>query len=430
MLRKILFTFSSRFFVTAVNFLVILITARYLGAEGRGIISLLVLGITINLLVSNVFGGAAIAYLAPRLEIFRLVAPAYTWAVISSAIVTAVLMTISLLPGEYAIHLLLLSLLQSFYNIHLNLLIGKSRIREHNIINALQVAVLIIALCMLIFFFQIVNAHAYIMALYASLVFSFLLSLFMLKEEVRFFPPGEWFGIWKTIFRNGFIIQIAALAQLMNYRLSYYILSHYTAAGTAEGTRMVGIYATAVNIAEAVWLVGRSMGLIQYARIVNENDDAGAGKLTIRFAKISLTITAVVLIPLLLAPAGFYSFVFGNEFKEIPFILLYLMPGILSFGLALMFSNYFAGKGLNSINLYGSLAGLAVTICMGILVVPLYGMKGAAITASLSYVATSAYLWYAFRKKAGYGRLDFIPDKSDWEMLGKETKKFLESIRK
>lgn len=178
MLRKIFFTFSSKLFISVINFLVILLTARYLGAEGRGIISLLILGITINLLISNIFGGASISFLTSRTDIYRLVAPAYCWAILSSLVITFILIAIGLIPEIYGRHLFYLSLLQAFYNIHLNILIGKSKIKAHNIVNTVQVAVLFLFLLLLIFFFGNKTVESYLYSLYGSIIFSLLISLY------------------------------------------------------------------------------------------------------------------------------------------------------------------------------------------------------------------------------------------------------------
>jgi len=423
MLRKIFFTFSSRLFITGLNFLVILITARYLGAEGRGVISLMVLGITINLLVSNVFGGAALAFLAPRVEIFRLIAPGYSWAVIATLCITSVLIFIRLIPPEYGRHLFLLSLLQALYNIHLNVLVGKGLIRWHNLVNALQVSVLTVILLALIFIFQNKTVDAYFIALYSSLIFSFLLSLFFLRDEVRLFPVREWWNLWKVILKNGYIIQIASIAQLLNYRFSYYIMEHYTLKDD-PGLRLVGVYSTVVAIAEAVWLIGRSMGLVQYSRIVKGEDSSESRALTIRFGRISLLLSALLLLPPLLIPASGYQFIFGPEFEAIPRILLLLVPGILSFAAALMYSNYFAAIGLNHTNLYASLGGLLITVIAGIFIIPYTGMQGAAITASASYLVTSIMLWRSFVKRTGASFKDFLPERSDLLLAGREFRKF------
>ena len=53
MLRQSLATFTGKFFIAAVNFLTLILTARYLGAEGRGVISLFIINLTIVSMVSN-----------------------------------------------------------------------------------------------------------------------------------------------------------------------------------------------------------------------------------------------------------------------------------------------------------------------------------------------------------------------------------------
>ena len=66
MLRKIIQTIFSKGIISIINFLVVLITARYLGAEGRGQISILFLNVTAILLFNDIIGGSALVYIIPK----------------------------------------------------------------------------------------------------------------------------------------------------------------------------------------------------------------------------------------------------------------------------------------------------------------------------------------------------------------------------
>ena len=66
MFRRVLHTFVSRGINAVLNLLLVLVTARFLGAEVRGEISLLVASMNLSLHAVGLAGGAALLYLVPR----------------------------------------------------------------------------------------------------------------------------------------------------------------------------------------------------------------------------------------------------------------------------------------------------------------------------------------------------------------------------
>ena len=85
-------------------------------------------------------------------------------------------------------------------------------------------------------------------------------------------------------------------------------------------------------------------------------------------------------------------------FQEVPSIIALLLLGIIPLSGALALSAYFAGIHKIHINLYGSCIGLMVSLLLNILLIPTYGIRGAAISSILSYVSTALYYYILFFK--------------------------------
>src|SRR3954464_34152 len=113
MFRKSFYTFFNRFFIAILNFLTIIITARYLGAEGRGIISLFVLNLTVIFMTGSFIGGPGLVYLVPRHDPSKLLNASYLWTLVSSIVVALLLFVFNLVEPNLLIHLILLSIIQS-----------------------------------------------------------------------------------------------------------------------------------------------------------------------------------------------------------------------------------------------------------------------------------------------------------------------------
>jgi O-antigen/teichoic acid export membrane protein len=161
----------------------------------------------------------------------------------------------------------------------------------------------------------------------------------------------------------------------------------------------VGIYSNAISIVESIWLISRSISMVQNARIVNSNDLNYSVRITVQLLKVSFLLVFGVVIILQFIPASFYQFLFGEEFGDVRTVILTVSPGILFFCISFILSGLFAGTGNYKYNTISSLAGLIVTIPLVIILIPKYGLIGAGISASVSYCThTAVKLTYFIRK--------------------------------
>ena len=81
MIGNILHTFGSKIGIAIISFAMLLLNARYLGTEGVGTIGLIVLGITIFQLFSNLLNGS-IVYFSSKLNQSSLVLICYLWSIL------------------------------------------------------------------------------------------------------------------------------------------------------------------------------------------------------------------------------------------------------------------------------------------------------------------------------------------------------------
>ena len=76
------------------------------------------------------------------------------------------------------------------------------------------------------------------------------------------------------------------------------------------------------------------------------------------------------------------------------------------------------------INLYAKFFGFIFTIVLAIALIPQFGFIGAAITASVSYVATVIYQYIRFKKETQTKLIEWLPVKNDireFKRIVKET---------
>jgi O-antigen/teichoic acid export membrane protein len=312
-----------------------------------------------------------------------------------SGVFACILLVFPFVEYKYALHIALLAAINSFTAVNCSVLLGKENIKASNIIGFFQVFITVVTLLIVFFTKYALNIYGYLDSLYAAYIGSFILSLFFLLPY-RSDKGNDDIPYPKAIamlFRFGFLNQLAHISQLLSFRVSYYFLDSYA------GYQAVGIYSNAVSI-ESVWMISSSIAVVQYSRIANTTDNKTNQNLTAEFVRISLLVTFIVLIPVVLLPASFYSFVFGKDFFDINRIMWCLAPGILVFVNALIIGHYFSGSGKYQVNTLGSTLGLIITIILSFLLIPRFGYLGAAITASISYLATSVFVTWFFCREA------------------------------
>lgn len=418
MIRIITGTVASRVLVTLFNFLTIALAAQVLGKEGVGIISLVLLGITIIMLMNDLVGGAAIVYLVPRIGVQSLLLPGYVWALCTALVFFGVVHFVELVPERFSFHVLVLAFLRSIFGLHFNIMLARQKIRSYNLITVGQGAVLLAVFYYLLQWMGNIDPKSYVWALYAAYGFSLLASIvgvlncFGSEQKVR--------GVeaMRQVLAYGGFTQMANVLQQLNYRLSYYIIEFFSGLGT------LGVFSVGTQLSEGAWITPKSMSMVLFMRVSNSDDKAKNSALTIAFVKLATFITALFMLLLILLPESVYTFVFGPEIVGLQQIMLVLTPGILAMAASNMYSHYFSGTGVPKHNTIGSGIGLIATLVAGFTLIPSFGILGAAATASISYTVLTFYKWVVFMRIADAGMMAFLPSASDVIVLKEEWRKF------
>lgn len=408
MIRRILQNFATRLATALLSFAIVWLTARYLGATGRGDVSLFVTDCAALLLFIGLLGGSSLIYLAPNRSIWHLLVPAYGWATLVCAAGTAVVGLARPVAPQYLLHLLALSLLQAFFSINSSLLLGRKKEAAYNLLNGLQVALLAGSLALAFVGWQWRAVAVYYYAAYLAYGLPLLLSLGVLYRLPDQWAAGR--GLRATTRELAYHSRGAHLSNILafaNYRLSYYFVAHYADA------RALGVLSVGVALAEAIWLIPRSTALVQYVDLVHAADKHAQIAPTLRIARLTVLSTALAVLVLCALPAQALTAIFGPEFGAARPVILRLAPGVVAIAVNVMCSTYFAGIGCYRVNNLATTVGLLVTLPACWLLIPSLGINGAALATSLSYLASTAYLIHQFTKATGAGWAALAPGPGD-----------------
>jgi O-antigen/teichoic acid export membrane protein len=303
-------------------------------------------------------------------------------------------------------------------------MLGKERINLYNLVTIIQLAFMLFSLALFFLLFDKHDIEAYIISLYIQFATGAIIGYLIIRKDFYNSQTLESRGVMKEIFKYGSLTQTANIIQFLNYRLGYYIID------TFSGKAVLGVFNVGVQLAEGLWLIGKSLALIQYARLSNNKDLEYAKVFSIRLLKISVLSTLFAILIMFVIPAPVFTFIFGSEFFHVKKVFIYLSPGILSIAACHIISHYFSGLGKVHINTIGSSIGLLFTLGAGFLLIPALGLTGAALTASASYffMMVFQFIMFMIHSKARFSEL--LVNKTDIALIVDKTRAILASLKK
>ena len=392
--KNTFYTIASKFAILLVNFGLVVFSSHIWGSEGRGIIALVMANVAVIVIFSNVFCGSSLTYNTPREERDFLILLAFISSVFIS-LAGAVIFSF-FFGFIYFMPLFIIAMLMSMTASIASYWLGRNNITLYNILTVLGPLAIIISLFILYFLLGSTDINTYFHAYYIGTSLVVVAGLIILHLRKPFSLPSIRTKGLRNVISYGINNEFNYFIQFLNYRLSYYFIA------TFLGLSLLGIFSIAVSVTEAVWIISRSMSTIHYSSVVNSDDKIKNRSETVNYARQSLLISVAVLATAAIIPVSVYQFMFGNEFTDVKKYMLLLAPGVIAIAVSNLYGHYFAGTGRLKIVRNKSLAGLAATVILLPILIKKYQLTGVCVTLNVSYIISSAYLWYKFRQDSGH----------------------------
>jgi O-antigen/teichoic acid export membrane protein len=261
-------------------------------------------------------------------------------------------------------------------------------------------AVLSFALSQLLMLF----ASFYFLKVYYNLLMPNRISINYAKESFIFGLKGH----------------ISSVLSFINYRIDIFIIAYFM------DDIAVGLYSVAVLISERIWLVSQSVSSVLFARVANMSDDSERTKFTSLASRNTLLITLIGGIFLAFISHWFINLFFGESYSQsvIPFI--YLIPGVIIFSMSKVLANDFIGRGYPEINTYIAFVTALCNLGLNFWLIPIYGIKGAAIATTSSYIldALMKSFYFSFKNNISFSEF-YIFKSSDLKLYKAQFNKYL-----
>lgn len=424
MLKKILSTIGTRYFTAFLNLALIFINAKVLGLEGVGLVGLIVASVNIAIIFTGILSGNTIVYFMSKYPIRTLLPIAYGWSFLGAALACLFLNATGLMPRGYGWDVYLITILNSFVVANARFLLGKDQIKGFNITYFFQAGFLFFVLLFLYYILDEQYVHSYVHAMYIVNGTAFLVSLLLLiphgrKEEkkenggLRTLP-----GLLREMFSYGLWAGADNLAEVLTTRLNYFMIQRFGGLGS------VGLLDAGTKISEGVLNVSRSVSFIEYGEVARTDDPAIQKRITLQLFKVTFCALLAIMVCILCIPEWVYTdYLFSPEFTGMRRIIIALSAGIVALGSNSILSHYFIGSGKVKYSTVCSCLGLLTLSIAGYLLIPHYGVTGAAISSSIAFIAMLCFSLTAFTKLTHTHLKEFILNKQDWSFLWHKIKR-------
>lgn len=176
-------------------------------------------------------------------------------------------------------------------------------------------------------------------------------------------------------------------------------------------------------------MIAPALGVFLYPLVARESDSR-ANEVTVKACRIGfLTLALLAVIGAVFIKPAVYI-LYGGDFLPQIFPFWILLPGVVFYGAVDILSPYFIGKGRPMVVVGLSFIPLILQICLCVLLIPLYGVLGAAFATASSYLLTGMSVILVFSRTAKINLADIIlPRKMDALLLlnfiKKQTSKYL-----
>lgn len=436
MKRGILYTFLTQVPTLLLYFVSSTMMTRLLGDAGRGEYALLNNQVVLLSLLMSLNLGLGITYFTAKtsndlrrsvgtaatlLLLTALVLPPLLWAFSNSTTMTTLLMPDHRAGWPYWAFVYLSIMLGLVSGAIGAVMLGLKKFRVLNgmtILNAVLSAMAFGALYLLRDRIGHRDMLPTVLALtLAVLIMQTAVWTFQYAVHVRMLPLPVWsWPLIRPILAFSMIGYFSNLINLVNYRFDVWVVDQY------HGVAALGLYAVAVGMGQLLFYVPDPFARVVQPYLFGQVND----EMLSRYKAVArLNFTSLLILGLMMAILAPWvlPMLFGEVFSGSVLPLQLLLPGILFSGATKILAQLVVQQGRQYFNLLATAVGAIFTIGLDLLLIPAWGIEGAALASTLSYLTILTVILLVIRYHTGIPIHDmFLLRISDYQLLRQQLK--------
>jgi len=280
-----------------------------------------------------------------------------------------------------------------FFSIGLFALLGRRRIASYSVIRLLRRLVLLVGIVGIAVVARL-SLDAALLINVATLVLTAVAIWWSARQDdVASARPSM--PLLHEELRFGSRVLLGTFAERLQFRADSFIVNIF------HGVRATGVYSVTSGLAETLWYIPNALGTVMFSRAVDPKADAG--RIAAVLTRTTIAVALVTAIPAFALGPRLVRLVYGSAFSDAGVALRLILPGIVAYSVVAILSRYIVGRGRPGIGTFVLVAGLLLNIAANLILVPRYGINGAAASSSISYGLTALLTLAVFRRLSGRG---------------------------
>jgi O-antigen/teichoic acid export membrane protein len=188
---------------------------------------------------------------------------------------------------------------------------------------------------------------------------------------------------------------VQTLAATLHLRLDQYLIAYLLSPGE------VAYYAIGVNLASLLLKISDATGTVLFPRLAAA-DPAQADLATMRVCRSTLLLTSLGAAGLAAVGPIAIPLLYGEAFRHAIGPLLIMLPGVLLMAIYQILTRRFTSHARQEVNIVAALTALVLNVGLNFLLIPRYGINGAAFAHAVSYGTAAGILLVAFVRDSGH----------------------------
>lgn len=285
-----------------------------------------------------------------------------------------------------------------FFSIGLFALLGRGRIRAYSAVRLLRRVLLLGGVVGAALVATLSLDVALIVNLATLVVTAIAITWSARRDGVADLHPSA--PLLREELRFGSRAILGTVAERLQFRADSFIVN------AVDGVRATGIYSVTNGLAETLWYVPNALGTVMFSRAVDPRADAG--RIAAVLTRTTIAVAVVTAIPAFVLGPRLVRLVYGTEFVDAGVALRLILPGIVAYSVVAVLSRYIVGRGRPGVGTLVLLSGLGLNITANLILVPRFGINGAAASSSISYGLTALLTLLVFRRLSGRGVVETL----------------------
>lgn len=285
------------------------------------------------------------------------------------------------------------------------LLLGLSRRGAYVLADLLRSIVTLLSTGLLLAVF-LRSAEGYVLASGFGVVLPAVVSLLVVRRAVGSLRPSYHREFTSEALRMGLAGQAGNVLTFMNVRVDQLLVP------ALAGLHAGGVYFIVARVADAVGQVSTAASSMLFPHVAAQQDERDTAT-TERTTRLTLVATLGMAAALaVLAPVGL-PLLFGAEYRAGVPALLLLLVAMLPVALSRVLAADLKGRGRPGLVSVGTGIGVVLVLALDLVLIPAYGIEGAALAAVIAQLATMVVLLTCYRRLTGGSVVALLPRLSD-----------------